>query len=90
MSESRKLECMKDIVELARKVGDVRMKQCALHDGSTHTTFACRIPRDTYPDVLADVSNQGELRMLKRTGDVYLGQTISKTHSVAIVIWPGG
>jgi hypothetical protein len=90
MSKSRKLECMKDVVELAREVGDVRMRQCALHDGSTHTTFACRIPRDTYPDVLADVSNNTFLATGVLRGGVYLGQTISETHSVAVVVWPGG
>jgi hypothetical protein len=90
MSESKKLECMKDVVELTRQVGDVRMRQCALHDGTTHTTFACRVPRDTYPDVLADMYNHGAGVATAGTGNVHLCETVSQTHSVCVVAWPGG
>jgi hypothetical protein len=90
MSKSRKLECMKDVVDLALAVGQVNMKQCVLNDGSQHTTFACRIPRDTYPDVEAEVTDISPGAAANLTTGVWLEEQVARYHSVAVIAWPGG
>lgn len=90
MSKSKKLECMKDVVTLAREVGDVRMKQSALHSGASHTAFTCRIPRDTYPDVLADMLNNDGEALVLGSSAVALTNEVSQSNVVSVIAWPGG
>ena len=90
MFKSKKLECMKDVVTLAREVGDVKMKQCTTHSGKTHTTFVCRIPRDIMPDVQADVTANGGQCIYPATSTFILGEEVSDTHYVALGVWAGG
>jgi hypothetical protein len=48
------------------------------------------VPRDTYPDVLADMGNHGAGVASVLCDGAYLGEIVSQTHSVYAVAWPGG